>query len=245
MENINTLTLGEIVSRDHRAAKVLESFGLDYCCAGNQRFDEACESLQVDKDEVVHALNKLHSADEEKTNYDQWSLDFLADYIYNRHHRYIEEKTPLIEAHLEKLCAVHGHFHPELLEIKRIFSETSATLAVHMKKEELMIFPYIRNLVKAKTTGKPATSHVFKSVAGPILSMKSDHIDEGEQLHLMSVLSNNFTPPSGVCNTYVVTYELLKEYERDMHMHIHLENNILFSKAILLEEELIKKDLIR
>lgn len=240
MENINAITLGEIVTKDHRAAEILEKFGLDFCCSGNQSLTEACNAKNIDSKDVVQALGELETEKSEAPSFEQWPLDVLADYIYNRHHKYIEEKTPLIKGYLDKICAVHGVLHPELLEIRKIFNETSGELAVHMKKEELMLFPHIRKLVRAKETGEPASSPLFNSVDSLILSMKSDHTNEGEQLHVMSQLSNDFTPPPDACNTYAVTYQLLKDYERDLHLHIHLENNVLFAKAIILEEELNK-----
>lgn len=245
MENINTVTLAEIVTRDHRAAEIFEKFGLDFCCSGNQRLIDACGNRNIDASDVVCALKQLGSEHSGVSNFEQWPLDFLADYIYNRHHKYVEEKTPLIKGYLEKLCDVHGALHPELLEIRRIFNETSGELAVHMKKEELMIFPYIRKLVRSNKTGASVSSTPLRSISSAILSMKSDHVGEGEQLHLMSILSNNYTAPLGACSSYFVTFQLLKEYEEDMHLHIHLENNILFPRALALEEEMAKQQLIR
>jgi len=241
MENVTNLTLGEIVKQNYKAAEVFERYGLDFCCMGSQQLNTACEASQVDINEVQQALASLSQQQDDGVNFDSWPLDLLADYIYKRHHKYVEEKTPLIKSYLDKICAVHGHRHPELKEIRAIFNETSGELAVHMKKEELMLFPYIKRLAEAQASGTAVASPVFDSVASPVAVMKADHLDEGEQLQRMSALSNKYTPPADACNTYTVTYKMLMEYERDMHIHIHLENNILFAKAVALEELLRRK----
>jgi len=189
MENIDTITLAEIVTQDHRAAEIFEKFGLDFCCFGNQRLVDACDNRNIDANDVVQALKELESENSNISDFEQWPLDTLADYIYKRHHKYVEEKTPLIKEYLEKICAVHGVLHPELFEISRIFNETSGELAVHMKKEELMVFPYIRKLVKASKAGEDVSSIAIKSISGTIVSLKSEHVDEGEDLRLMSLLN--------------------------------------------------------
>lgn len=231
-------TLGDIVANNYKAASVFEKFGLDFCCMGNQTLEEACSASNVDSAAVNAALQDLAQEGNDQTNFNQWPLDLLADYIYNRHHKYIEEKTPLIKGYLDKICTVHGQRHPELLEIRKIFKETSGELAKHLKKEELMLFPYIKRMVKARQDGIRLKSPLFDSVQSPIQMMKTDHLDEGEQLRKMSALSNQYTPPADACSTYTVTYRMLDEYEKDIHVHIHLENNILFAKSLLLEDEL-------
>lgn len=238
MENLTTLTLGEIVKKQYRAAEVFEKFGLDFCCMGSQTLEEACSNSYYNAAEVTTALQALEAEGDDSVNFDAWPLDLLADYIYQRHHHYVEEKTPIIQGYLDKICAVHGSRHPELYEINRIFKETSGALAVHMKKEELMLFPYIKRLAKAGETHEPVTSPIFGSVSNPIHAMETDHLDEGQQLQKMAALSNGYTPPADACSTYTVTYKMLKDYEKDMHLHIHLENNILFAKAVQLEETL-------
>lgn len=241
METTETRTLGQIVKQNYKAAGVFEKYGLDFCCMGSQTFAEACKTSNVDAAAVLRELDNVGQGHDDGVNFDSWPLDLLADYIYKRHHKYVEEKTPLIKSYLDKICTVHGDRHPELLEIRRIFNETSGALAVHMKKEELMLFPYIKRLVQAQEAGSIVQSPVFDTVASPVEVMKADHLDEGEQLQKMAHLSDHYTPPADACNTFTVTYKMLLEYERDMHVHIHLENNILFSKAVALEELLRKK----
>jgi regulator of cell morphogenesis and NO signaling len=238
MENITSLSLGEIVKQNYKAGEVFEKFGLDFCCMGSQNFEEACQASNIDSSLVMKALNDIESEAGDGVNFDTWPLDLLADYIYKKHHKYIEEKTPVIKSYLDKICTVHGSHHPELLEIREIFNATSGELAVHMKKEELTLFPYIKRMVQAAEEKTAVKSPLFDSVVSPVQAMKADHLDEGVQLMKMASLSNHFTPPADACNTYTVAYKMLHDYERDMHMHIHLENNILFSKAIRMEAEL-------
>jgi regulator of cell morphogenesis and NO signaling len=241
MENITTLTLGEIVAKNYKAGEVLEKFGLDFCCMGEQYFQDACKASNVDPAIVVKALEEMELQGGDGVNFDSWPLDLLADYIYNVHHKYIEEKTPIIKGYLDKICAVHGDRHPELHEIRKIFYETSGELAVHTKKEELTLFPYIKRMVKAKETKVPVKSPLFISVVSPVQAMKADHLNEGEQLLKIHLLSNHYTLPADACSSYAITYKMLHDYEKDMHLHIHLENNILFAKAIELEKEFLNK----
>lgn len=151
----------------------------------------------------------------------------------------MEEKTPLIKQYLNKICQVHGHKHPELHTINELFGESAWDLAVHMKKEELILFPFVKRLalVQNKQTsslGKQA----FGSIQNPVDVMMHDHAIEGERFEKITQLTNNFTPPPDACNTYKVTFAMLKEFVNDLHLHIHLENNVLFPKAIELEEKL-------
>jgi regulator of cell morphogenesis and NO signaling len=135
---------------------------------------------------------------------------------------------------------VHGDAHPELLEIQKIFNKTSGELAAHMKKEELIVFPFIKKLALAKEKRIAITSKLFDSIVSPIKQMNDDHLDEGEQLQRMAALSNNYTPPLDACHSYSTAYQMLHEYEKDMHRHIHLENNLLFPRAIQLETKMLK-----
>lgn len=162
----------------------------------------------------------------------------MADYIEKKHHRYVEEKTREITPYLDKICRVHGDRHPELFEINEHFNATAGELAAHMKKEELILFPFVRKMAKAKQENTKLEAPHFGTVENPIQMMMHEHTAEGERFRKIETLSNNYTPPEDACNTYRVTFALLKEFEADLHLHIHLENNILFPKAIELEKQL-------
>lgn len=240
MNNTKEKTIGEMVADDYRAAAVFESFGIDFCCKGNKTIDEVCESKGIYKNLLFKDLEKALKNDENQTtNYNAWSLDLLTEYIERKHHKYVETKTPLLKKYLEKICTVHGKQHPELFKIKELFEHSAEDLAAHMKKEELMLFPAIRKMVRYKGSNQEIPKPHFGTVQNPVKMMMQEHDTEGEIFRKITELSNNYTPPADACNTYKVTFALLKEFETDLHLHIHLENNILFPKAIELEKALI------
>lgn len=231
--------IGELVAKDYRTASVFKKYGIDFCCQGNRTINDACEAKEIDGKLVVSDLNAINElSNQSNIDYKSWPLDLLADYIEKKHHRYVEEKSLEIKPYLEKICKVHGNRHPELFEIKDHFLATAGELAMHMKKEELILFPYIRKMAKAKQDHTKLEKPSFGSIQNPVDAMMDEHTTEGDRYRKIEELSNNYTPPEDACNTYRVTFALLKEFEQDLHLHIHLENNILFPKAIALEKEL-------
>ena len=231
--------IGELVAKDYRTASVFKKYGIDFCCQGNRTIDEACQKKNIDSKSVVNDLDAIIQAQgENTTDYKSWPLDLLADYIEKKHHRYVVEKTAEILPYLDKICRVHGERHPELFEINEHFNKTAGELAMHMKKEELILFPFVRKLAQAKQEGSNVVAPPFGTVQNPIEAMMQEHTNEGDRFRKIEELSNNYTPPQDACNTYGVTLGLLKEFEQDLHLHIHLENNILFPKAIELEQHL-------
>ena len=231
--------IGELVAKDYRTASVFKKYGIDFCCQGNRTIDEACQKKNIDSKSVVNDLDAVIQAQgDNSTDYKSWPLDLLADYIEKKHHRYVVEKTAEILPYLDKICRVHGDRHPELFEINEHFNKTAGELAMHMKKEELILFPFVRKLAQAKQEGSNVVAPPFGTVQNPIEAMMQEHTNEGDRFRKIEELSNNYTPPQDACNTYGVTLGLLKEFEQDLHLHIHLENNILFPKAIELEKEL-------
>jgi regulator of cell morphogenesis and NO signaling len=150
----------------------------------------------------------------------------------------VEEKLPILKQYLHKLCQVHGERHPELFEINEEFSQSAGELAAHMKKEEFILFPHIRKMVMTRKDKTQLDVPNFGTVQNPVQMMMDEHTTEGDRFEKIAMLSNKYTPPADGCNTYRVTYALLNEFEEDLHLHIHLENNILFPKAIEMEREL-------
>jgi len=235
-------TVGDIVAEDYRTAAVFESFGIDFCCQGNKTINEVCENKGIYKSLLLLDLETvLRSQDNKLTDYNAWPINLLADYIEKRHHKYIEEKTPILKQYLEKICIVHGHKHSELFQIKDLFNQSAGELATHMKKEELMLFPFVRKMIHAKEKNLRVENPNFGTIQNPIQMMMHEHNAEGEIFRKIDALSGNYNPPVDACNTYKVTFALLKEFETDLHLHIHLENNILFPKAIELEKNLFPK----
>lgn len=240
MEVQKNQNIGELVAKDYRLASMFKKYGIDFCCQGNRTIDDACIAKKIDVNIVLNDLNSIATANSSANiNYQSWPLDLLADYIEKTHHRYVEDKSPEIISYLDRICEVHGQSHPELFQIRELFQKTVGNLTQHMKKEELIVFPFIRKMETVKRSGELLQKPKFGSIKTPIDEMEEEHFAEGERLRDIERLSNNYTPPEDACNTYRVTYALLKEFENDLHLHIHLENNILFPKAIQMEEQLL------
>lgn len=230
--------IGELVAQEYRTASVFKENGIDFCCNGNRTIQEVCDQKQIESAVLIALLESLIDQDSGSSlNYNSWPLDLLADYIEKIHHRYVQNGIQDITTFLGKIVSVHGKTHPELAIIAQLFAASAGELTAHMKKEELILFPYIRQLEQAKhsTTKLQAA---FGSVQQPIRMMMHEHDTEGERFRKINVLTDGYHPPLDACNTYKVTYSLLKEFEDDLHLHIHLENNILFPKSIALEESL-------
>ena len=231
--------LGAIVAEDYRAATVLERFGLDFCCGGKRTLEEACEHRTVEVEAVLAALAELGAGSAQREIPDEtWAADELTRYIVRRHHTYVRSQLPLIDAHLAKLVHVHGDRHPELATIASHFSQIANELQMHLVKEEEILFPYIRALAAAEEQGTGAPPNMFGTVMNPIRMMESEHTSAGGELETLKSLSSNFTVPSDACATYRVCFDELAAFDRDLRMHIHLENNILFPKAVALEMRL-------
>ncbi|SMO47948.1 iron-sulfur cluster repair di-iron protein [Fodinibius sediminis] len=238
METLQTQTVGQIVANDYRAAQVFRNFGLDFCCGGNKTIEEAAVDKNIDPLDVKKALQGLKKNGVEQHNYNQWSLDFLIDYIVNNHHKFTRNKLPEIAAYAHKVAKVHGQRHPELLQINQEFSIMHSEILNHLEKEERILFPYINKLLEAKEKGTKADIDNFGMAADPISMMEEEHDEAGASMAKIRRLSNNFTPPEDACATYRVLFENLAGFEKDLHKHVHLENNILFPKALELERTL-------
>ena len=228
----------DFVAADFRTAAVFSKHKIDFCCKGNRPISEVCKQKNIDVNTIVQDLNKvLHSQADQSIDYRSWPSDLLADYIEKKHHRYVVEKTPVLRQFLDKLCKVHGGRHPELFKINELFTASTNELLRHMKDEEEIVFPYVREMMQAKSTGapKPPTEKFF-TVEKPIEQMLHEHEAEGDRFREIAEITNDYTPPADACNTYRVAFQMLEEFEKDLHLHIHLENNILFLDAIEMEK---------
>ncbi len=230
--------IGQYVAEDYRTAAVFSKHKIDFCCNGNRTIEEACEKKGIDSNMLVEELeNVLNTKTDQSIDYKSWPLDLLAEYIEKKHHRYVEEKIPVLLQFLDKLCRVHGERHPELYKITDLFNASAGELASHMKKEELILFPFVKKMVAAELNTSAVKSPQFGTVENPIAMMMEEHDTEGERFREIAALTDNYNPPADACNTYRVTFAMLKEFEEDLHLHIHLENNILFPGAIKLEQK--------
>lgn len=231
--------VSEIVAEDYRTAAVFESHGIDFCCGGNVSILQACNNAGIEPEKIIkNLLDVTSEKSENQIDFQSFPLDLLADYIEKKHHRYVEEKIPVIKEYLDTVCNVHGSAHPELISISELFYQAADQLTMHMKKEELVLFPFIRKLVSAEQKKLKPEKPQFGTVENPITNMIKEHENEGERFKKIAKLSDNYEPPSDACNTYRVTFAYLKEFEKDLHLHIHIENNILFPKSIELEKRI-------
>lgn len=238
MENLKNNTIGSFVAQDFRTAAVFTKYNIDFCCKGNRTITEVCEKQEIDSDVLLqNVYDVLQSENGGGVDFNSWPLDLLVNYIEKTHHRYVEEKTPILIQFLDKLCKVHGASHPELFKINELFTGCAGELSQHMKKEELVLFPFVNRMVKTKDSDGILSQPSFGTVSNPIAMMMHEHDNEGERFREIANLTSNYTPPADACTTYKVTYAMLKEFEEDLHKHIHLENNILFPKAVELEKE--------
>ncbi|WP_300675531.1 iron-sulfur cluster repair di-iron protein [Soonwooa sp.] len=235
--NAKTDLIGDMVAEDFRTAAIFKKYGIDFCCKGGRTIEDACDKKDLDPNKIYSELENLPSLGAIGIDFKAWPLDLLADYVEKTHHRYVEEKTPIIQQFLDKLCKVHGDRHPELFEIRDLFNASAQDLAAHLKKEELVLFPFVRKMMNSKISGQAIEQPHFGTVENPVEMMKHEHTIEGERLEKIAQLTNSYTPPADACNTYRVTFAMLQDFENDLHTHIHLENNILFPKSIELEKE--------
>lgn len=238
MENLKDKTIGAFVAQDFRTAAVFSKYKIDFCCKGNRTITEVCEKQDIDSDVLLqNVFDVLQSENNNTIDFNSWPLDLLVDYIEKTHHRYVEDKTGIILQFLNKLCSVHGANHPELFKINELFTAGAGELSQHMKKEELMLFPFIKRMVKTKESNGILSQPSFGTVSNPIAMMMQEHDNEGDRFREIANLTDNYTAPADGCTTYKVAFAMLNEFEQDLHKHIHLENNILFPKAVILEEE--------
>jgi len=233
------LSVGEVVKQNFKTASLFQQNNIDYCCGGNKPISEACTEAGVDQHHLISQLETIvESNDPDSAYIDSLALDELAGYIEKRHHSYVRRSIPFLQASLDKICEVHGKNHPELFKIRDLFNESAGNLTMHLQKEELVLFPYIKKLAEAPAQGDSLQTPGFGAVSNPIRMMLEEHEAEGSRFEKIAGLSENYKIPEDGCTTYKVTMENLKEFEDDLHRHIHLENNILFPKAIELEKEM-------
>jgi regulator of cell morphogenesis and NO signaling len=225
--------VGDIVAEDYRRGSVLKRFGIDFCCGGKRTLEAAARAAGVDAAGVARAIAESDARGGGGVGPDRaasWSPAFLADYIVNEHHAYVREALPVLRAFTEKVAWRHGDTRPELVAIAERTAELAAEMEAHMASEEEVVFPRIRALASG-TAGEEGPT-----LAELIGQMEGEHDAAGSLMAEMRRLSDGFTPPEGACATYCATYAKLEEFEADLHRHVHLENNVLFPKALALEE---------
>jgi regulator of cell morphogenesis and NO signaling len=231
-----TETVREIALSQPSSMRVFEQFGIDYCCGGQKPLAVACNEQDLEIGAVLAALaNAASEPAPQRTDWSKASLEELIHHILLQHHEYVKKELPRLDALAQKVVAKHYTNHVELLNIHLALQKLDQELTQHLAKEETALFPYIVNLEHARNGGGATPESCFGTVANPIRMMTQEHDGAGELLAELRQLSGNFTPPPDACSTYHAFYAGLKEFEQDLHQHIHLENNILFPRAIALE----------
>ncbi len=225
-------TIGELVAEDYRTAGVFEKYGIDFCCGGKVVLSDICREKGLDPVLILEDLEQVKETPSERgQNYGAWELSFLADYIVNTHHAWLRENMGVIADYARKVAGVHGANHPEVVEIAGIFDTIVSDMFEHLRQEEEVFFPAVRRIEAARKSGAEPAKNDLDTIRGSLERLDEEHNAIGEAVHTIRRLSREYEIPADACNTYMVTYRKLKEFEDDLHKHVHLENNILFLKA--------------
>lgn len=225
-------TVGAMVADDFRTAAVFEKHGIDFCCGGRIPLAVICREKGLDLTALQQEIAAVKSNPVDRShNYAAWALPFLADYIVNTHHAYLNENSAQIAAYANKIAEVHGSRHPEVIEIATIFAKVATDMAAHLREEEEVLFPAIKRIDAARKAGNTPEALDVETIRSTLVRLDHEHQEIGDAVHAIRHLANGYTIPDDVCNTFAVTYQKLREFEDDLHKHVHLENNILFPKA--------------
>lgn len=235
MKSFSKMTVGEIVADDFKYARVFDHYKIDFCCNGARSLSEACRHANVSIDDVIGGLNDSSSENSTMVDFKSWPTDLLVDFVLKFHHRNIRLQGPGIVALLDKVCHAHGDNHPELYDVRMLFVQSIADLDNHLQKEEMVLFPYIYELCASEMDGTPTPSFHCGTIESPISVMMSEHDAEGERYRTISQLTHGYTAPDDACGSYRLVLEKLKGFEEALHHHIHLENNIIFPRALKME----------
>jgi regulator of cell morphogenesis and NO signaling len=230
-------TVGEIAAETPSTTREFEKLGIDYCCGGSRTLGEACASANIPVHEALARLEKS-LASTQPGGVQDWQNQLLADliaHITSTHHVFVREESPRIEALAAKVVGVHGKNHPELLQVQAIFAALSEELRVHLMKEEQVLFPHVYRMEESSLAGEVAPPAMFGTVLNPVRMMMQEHDGAGEALRSLRSVTHEYTLPADACISFRTLYQALQAFEADLHQHIHLENNILFPRAIAME----------
>lgn len=233
-------SIGEIAAELPNSIPVFETFGIDYCCGGRKTLEQACSELHLSPLQVLEQLENATPgpADSSTADWQTASLEQLAQHIISKHHKYVRRELVRLEPLANKVRDKHAQKHSELIRITYLLAALRDELSMHMSKEEQILFPYIARLERTAQSAQAALEPPFGSVANPIRVMLKEHDDAAALLGTLRELSNHYKAPDDACLSYQALYEGLKAFEQDLHHHIHLENNILFPRALVLEEQM-------
>ncbi|OQA46083.1 MAG: Iron-sulfur cluster repair protein YtfE [Chloroflexi bacterium ADurb.Bin325] len=230
-------SVGAWVTADYRLAAVFERHGIDFCCGGDRSLSEACAEKNVSLELFLNEARQVAEAPGGGEQYGQWALDFLADYIVNQFHVSNRQTMPQIADYADTVANVHGAAHPETITIAKLWPQVQGEMSMHMQREELLVFPYIKRLARSQEDGVAPKPLASGSLHELIATLEAEHDSVGEALAELARLSNGYTVPPDGCPTYRTLYALLAQFDADTKKHVHLENNILFPKSIAMEEQ--------
>jgi regulator of cell morphogenesis and NO signaling len=234
MPNIAEQTLATLVTGNHQVVPVFEKYNLDFCCNGKRTLAQACEEKGIRIESITEEIKMLSGKPGKQMPFTEMSVDQLINYILIHHHFYVRQSMPNILAHLNKVATKHGDKFPFMLKVHDLFTIVMREMTLHMEKEESILFPRIKEAENLSRDGK--SSEILAGyIRMPINAMETDHEEAGDIMNQIRTLTNHYTPPENACTTFKVTLAELKEFEEDLHRHVHLENNILFPKAVQYE----------
>jgi len=231
-------TVREIAIQVPEATRLFEKFKIDYCCGGNRPLTEACNLAGVNVDNIIEMLEQTGRSQPQTTvwaGFSDLSLADLVSYIVDTHHVFTRDEMKRLTALTDKVIGAHGVNHPELLHVGELFQRLCADLKPHMFKEEQVLFPYIVAMEKAASQNRPNPFAPFGTVNNPVRMMMREHDTAGDILRELRALTSDYAAPADACISYRTLYQALENFEKDLHQHIHLENNVLFPKAVKLE----------
>jgi regulator of cell morphogenesis and NO signaling len=230
-----TKTVREFAVELPGAARVFERLGIDYCCGGDVPFAEACHKVGLDPDKVFTSLQEAPTGTAPAADWSKAPLAALARHIVDTHHTFTRSEIARLEPLFSNVCAFHKERHPELAQMQQVFRALSAELQTHMMKEEHILFPYLAAMEQAALAGGPIPRPMFGTVQNPVRMMMMEHDSAGDALRDLRAASGGFVVPADACTSYTELYRALEAFEADLHTHIHLENNILFPRALAME----------
>lgn len=237
MATMISKTVRDLALENPNATRIFEKWGIDYCCGGMKPLEDVCAAKQISMSDVLKDLEA--AAQIPAATPTEWKSAPLADliaHIIDKHHKFTREEIVRLNALVDKVCQVHGNSHPELFSIRGTFQALAQELSTHLMKEEMVLFPYILRMEEAVLQREPILPAPFGSVDNPVHMMMQEHDSAGDALKAMRAASQNYAPPADACISYRTLYQALEAFEADLHQHIHLENNVLFPRAVALEK---------
>lgn len=232
MENIIQQSIASLVLKNHQIVPVLEKYSIDYCCRGKGNLADACREKGIELSKVLNEIDAIHKPNMGRMMpFVEMSQAQLVNHIIVNHHYYVKHAMPMISSHVEKIVRKHGEHYPYMIIVRDLFEGIQKEMDLHMQKEELVLFPRIVQAEK-ELAADPQHAFTKNELRAPISMMETEHEHAGDSMFEIRRLTNSYMIPTGACTTFQVCLAELREFENDLHQHVHLENNILFPRAL-------------